>query len=132
MPRKPSRSILLADDEPILLRLISRVLEGAGYRVRTAATPDAARLALETDAPPDAAVLDASLSRRMGDHTLRRVLSSSGPPVIVLMSGAELEPELHRILIRHGGRFLAKPFEPGQLVRALRAVLTTRDGDQKA
>jgi CheY-like chemotaxis protein len=132
VPPNPQGSILLADDEPILVRLISRVLEGAGYRVHTAATAEAACLALEADDPPDAAVLDATLSRRMGNDKLRRVLTSPGRPGIVLVSGAELEPELHRLLVRHGGLFLAKPFEPGQLVRAVRETLVTRSEGQKA
>jgi CheY-like chemotaxis protein len=132
VPRKPQGSILLADDEPILVRLISRVLEGAGYRVHTAATAEAACLALESDDPPDAAVLDATLARCMGGDELDRVLTSRGRPAIVLVSGAELEPELHRLLLRHGGRFLAKPFEPGQLVRALQETLAILNREEKA
>jgi CheY-like chemotaxis protein len=130
--RKSHGSILLADDEPILVRLISRVLEGAGYRVHTVTTPEAACLALEAGDPFDAAVLDATLSRRMGADRLRRVLTSPGRPAIVLVSGAELEPELHRLLIRHGGCFVAKPFEPAELVRALRETLASRNGDPEA
>jgi DNA-binding response OmpR family regulator len=125
VPPKPQGSILLADDEPLLVRLVCRVLEGAGYRVSTATTPDAACEALESNEPADAAVLDATLSRRMGKDVLRRALTSGGPGII-LISGAELEPELHRLLARHGGRFLAKPFEPVQLVRAVREVLAER------
>ena len=127
MPGEASRAILLVDDEPVLARVASRVLSRAGYRVRTAVTAEEARLALEAGDPPDAVVLDATLCRRLGEELLSRMIESCGPPALVLTSGAELEPASARLLDRGRGRYLAKPFEPSQLLRTLREALSARE-----
>lgn len=121
-------TILLADDEPILLRLVSRVLSSAGYRVRSTASAEEARRALGAADPPDAVVLDATLARRLGDDLLAQLWSSSDRPAVVLMSGAELESPTAQLLARARGRFLAKPFEPSQLLLEVREALASREG----
>jgi two-component system chemotaxis sensor kinase CheA len=126
MARRARRLVLLADDEPILVRLESRILATAGYDVRTARSADETRSALESSEPVDAVVLDATLSRQLGEGPLSSLVGGPHGPALLLVSGAELDPASQRLLERRGGRFLAKPFEPWQLVGALRELLAAR------
>jgi DNA-binding NtrC family response regulator len=120
---RPRGTVLLADDEPLLLRLLSRVLGRRGFEVRTAASEAELRAALADPAGLAGAVIDATLLRRLGAEALRGALRARPGLGLVLVSGAEPEPTLAALLDEAGGRFLAKPFEPGRLLRALEEVL---------
>src|ERR1039458_5342264 len=86
-----SGRVLVVDDEPPLLRMLSLYLGRLGYSVTTAESTDAAWRLVEADpAAFAAAVLDGSMSgMSMGDLALRmlranqelRVLAASGDPV---------------------------------------------------
>jgi CheY-like chemotaxis protein len=123
-----SGRILVVDDEPPLLRMLSLYLSRLGYSVTTAETTDAAWSLVEAD--PSAfgvAVLDGSMSgMSMGDLALRmlranpalRVLAASGYP-LDMTELSEAAP----------GRvdFLQKPFTPEMLAAALRGLLGAQE-----
>src|ERR1017187_1990020 len=123
-----SGKILVVDDEPPLLRMLSLYLGRLGYSVTTAETTDAAWKLVEAEpAAFAAAVLDGSMSgMSMGDLALRmlranqelRVLAASGYPVDVTAL-SEAAP----------GRvdFLQKPFTPEMLAAALRGLLGAQE-----
>ena len=127
MPFAPGR-ILVVDDEPPLLRMLSLYLGRLGYSVTTVETTDAAWRLVEADpAAFTVAVLDGSMSgMSMGDLALRmlranpalRVLAASGYPVDIAAL-AEAAP----------GRvdFLQKPFSPEMLAAALRGLLGAQE-----
>ena len=123
-----SGRVLVVDDEPPLLRMLSLYLGRLGYSVTTAESTDAAWRLVEADpAAFAAAVLDGSMSgMSMGDLALRmlranqelRVLAASGYPVDVTAL-SEAAP----------GRvdFLQKPFTPEMLATALRGLLGAQE-----
>ena len=125
-----SGRVLVVDDEPPLLRMLSLYLGRLGYSVTTAESTDAAWRLVEADpAAFAAAVLDGSMSgMSMGDLALRmlranqelRVLAASGYPVD-MTALAEAAP----------GRvdFLQKPFTPEMLAAALRGLLGAQKED---
>jgi CheY-like chemotaxis protein len=127
MPFAPGR-ILVVDDEPPLLRMLSLYLGRLGYSVTTVETTDAAWRLVEADpAAFTVAVLDGSMSgMSMDDLALRmlranpalRVLAASGYPVDVTAL-SEAAP----------GRvdFLQKPFSPEMLAAALRGLLGAQE-----
>ena len=118
-------TVLVADDEDILLRLVVRVLERAGYEVRTARDVDETRRSL-AGAAFDAVVLDATLAPGGAEELLDEIGRAPGPPGVVLTSGAAPSEEARRALEALGGRFLAKPFAPAVLLEALQAVRAGR------
>ena len=119
-----SQRILVVDDEPSLLRILSIYLTRLGYLVSTSDTTEGAWQLFEAD--PGAfsvAVLDGSMAGiTMEDLALRmlranpalRVLAASGYPLDV----ASIEKEAP-------GRvnFLQKPFTPEKLDAAIRGLL---------
>lgn len=116
--------ILLVDDEPALLKMMSVYLERRGYAVTTSPSTDRAAEFVETQ--PNAfavAVLDATMPglsmeelalKLLGSNATLRVLAASGYPVDM----AALERAAP-------GRvaFLHKPFTPEMLVAAVRRLL---------
>jgi DNA-binding NtrC family response regulator len=119
-------AVLVADDEPLLQRLMERILVGAGFAVLVAGDGDAALRWLEDAARGPgigAVVLDVSMPPDGGDGTLARVGSSRPDLGVVMTSGAALAPHQREALERHDGVFLQKPFSPEALVRAVDEVL---------
>jgi CheY-like chemotaxis protein len=113
--------ILVADDEAILQRLMSRVLEGAGYEVVSVGSGGAALEALE-ESPGRfvAVVLDAGIAPHGAEPVLRHLLEAGSALRVVLSSGANIDPELRDLLEEVGGDFVPKPFPPDALLAAVR------------
>lgn len=114
-------TILVVDDEPSIVEIVTLYLRRAGYTVRTAADGDAAlrELAVQT---PDLVVLDLMLPHMDGLEITRRLRSEGDTPIIMLTSRSE---ETDRIVGLEMGAddYVVKPFSPQELVSRVRAVL---------
>ncbi|MEZ4332801.1 MAG: response regulator [Myxococcota bacterium] len=120
------RSILLVDDDPQLLRLMTRLLEKSGHVVRSATSAVEALTCFE-DGPPgfELAILDVNLAAGGGAEALLPELRARIPELeVVLISGDVLPASLEQALATRGGRFLRKPFAPS----ALLALVAEADG----
>ena len=113
----PAQHILLVEDDPDLLSLLTEVLEDEGYRVTAVSRRDQARRALRKS-DVDLLVADSVLRDGNGDDVAKSA-SRRGLPII-MMSG---EPD--RIARLTGGPmpFLQKPFRATALVRLIRQLL---------
>jgi two-component system alkaline phosphatase synthesis response regulator PhoP len=118
-------TVLVAEDEPGLLRLASLVLERAGFRVLKAQDgPEA--MATLASGPVDVLLLDATLVPTGAEMVLRSLQAEGrGRVGVVVFSGAPLEDDLRALLTSLSGRFLPKPFAPHELIEAVRD--STRD-----
>jgi chemosensory pili system protein ChpA (sensor histidine kinase/response regulator) len=87
------RDVLIADDEPMVARLLRIALERAGYRVST--VPDGlAAWERIRQAPPDVLITDIDMPRMNGEQLCRRVqaeLPDRTFPICVLTSKTALE-----------------------------------------
>jgi CheY-like chemotaxis protein len=111
--------ILVADDEPQILRMMCRVLS-PHYDVHTAADGLEA-LALADRVVFDLAVLDVQMPGCSGIEVARQLLGRLGSPSVLLASGVFADPDDSRDLAVPDGVFacLAKPFDPGELLDLL-------------
>lgn len=128
--RRPER-ILVVDDEAVLRKIIARVLERSGYEVTVAGSASEAEAVLDDGAEPDLVLCDVSLCGVHGADAVRRVRERCPGIPAILMSGSDPE-EVDRT--GEGDEelpFLAKPFEPGELVRRIRDVLDAPEGDRR-
>lgn len=116
-------SVLVVDDEPTIAEVVSRYLQRAGYRTRTAAD-GAEALAAATAEAPDLVVLDLMIPRIDGLEVMRRLRGNGGggPPIILLTAKGE---ESDRVIgLRLGADdYVVKPFSPAELVARVDAVL---------
>jgi DNA-binding response OmpR family regulator len=116
-------TVLIVDDEPTIVEVVSRYLERAGYVTLGAADgPEAVRLAEDGD--PDLIVLDLMLPGIDGLEVMRRLHERPGPPVPVILLTARGEESDRLVGLRRGADdYVVKPFSPAELVARVDAVL---------
>lgn len=121
-------SILIVDDEPALLKMLSVYLGRLGYDVRTAATTDLAWRTAE--AAPEkfaAAVLDASMAGMSMQELATRLLQANRAICVVAASGYPVDMTSLEAVAPGRVAFLHKPFTPEMLAAALRRMLAAQE-----
>lgn len=113
--------ILIVEDDREVSSLVSRFLRANGMRVSTAGDGRAMDKELK-DARIDLIVLDVMLPNEDGLSICRRLRASSMVPIIMLTAKAE---DIDRIVGLEMGAddYLAKPFNPRELLARIRSVL---------
>ncbi len=114
--------LLLAEDEPPLLRLAERALTRAGFLVRGAACAEEALMLAEDGAPPAALVSDVVMPGLDG-FALAERLRARLPGLPVLLLSGYAESALGRDLEREGLSLLAKPYRLEDLVTSVHRIL---------
>jgi CheY-like chemotaxis protein len=123
-PPRGTETVLLVDDEPAVLDLLTRILRLHGYTVLAAGhAPEALDLAQRHPGPVQLLVTDVSLPE-MGGAELARRLDRIRPGAKVLyVSGLPCETVFPNGLPGPGTAFLCKPFPHEALVRQVRGLL---------
>lgn len=125
MPAKQS-VIVVADDDPQLLRLAARNLELNGYIVRTVSDGQAALDTITAD-PPDLAVLDVMMPHLDGFAVCERVREFSSLPIMILTARGR-DQEKVRGFDLGADDYLTKPFNVGEFLARVRAILRRTQG----
>ena len=111
------KTILVVEDQALLLLLSEEVLTEAGYRVLIAA--DASRaMELSSREPIDLLVTDLSLPGISGRALAERLQASKPALAVLYTSGYPNEP-----LLAPDAAFLAKPFTPEMLLEAVAGLV---------
>jgi two-component system, NtrC family, response regulator GlrR len=120
--------ILIVDDDPNLLRLLSLRLSSEGYEVREAASGERA-LALLRESPPALLITDLQMSG-MDGMDLFSAAQRDYPalPVIILTAHGTI-PDAVLATRRGVSGFLTKPFEARDLMREIRRALSISGTD---
>jgi len=114
--------ILVVEDEPRVVRLVTEILRAVGYQVAVAATGETAieRVALEQ---PALILLDIMLPHGPdGYEVCRRIREFSDVPVIMITAKAR-EPDMLHGFDMGADDYLTKPFSAKELVARVKAVL---------
>ena len=119
---EPTRTVLIVDDDPQMLRLIRAMLGPQNVIVLAAPRPsDALRICGQEMV--DLLISDVSMPEMDGNKLAERVLKLHPHASVLLISGAVNEAPP----VRAGRvRFLKKPFFPAELIRLLREMLADR------
>ncbi len=115
-----TKHILLADDEPMVLRVLRLQLEKAGYAVETAKNGEEALQRIR-DLAPDALITDIEMPKLSGEE-LCKILQAECPerafPIFVATSLTDIRHREWAQAITNV-HFLEKPLSARQLLRAL-------------
>src|SRR5918912_989765 len=120
MPVKKT-TIVAADDDPQLLRLVTRNLEFEGYEVLPASDGQQALEQVEAHTP-DLVLLDVMMPRMDGFTVCQRVREFSTVPVIIVTARGQDQDKV-RGLDLGADDYLAKPFSVDELLARVHAVL---------
>jgi CheY-like chemotaxis protein len=120
-----SRRILIADDDPAILRLVATILERDGFAVVTARDGREAYKILQDNPTFKAAILDVVMPHISGPELVRQMKTE--PPLMsipVMMMTAEQDPKLSQDSFAAGAVvFLPKPFTTAQFQIMLQMLL---------
>lgn len=117
-------SILVVDDSPTQLRLITDALDGKGYQISTATSgEDAIEKAGQVN--PDLIILDIILPNQNGYQVCRQLKSTPATKDIkvVMLSTKDQDSDKFWGMKQGADDYLTKPFEEDDLLSAVRKLL---------
>ena len=113
--------LLVVDDDERLRTLLQRYLSSNGFRVSAAANAADARALMKSMAF-DLLILDVMMPGESGFDLTKSVRAGSSVPILMLTAKGEAEDRIRGL--EHGADdYLAKPFEPRELLLRVSALL---------
>ena len=123
----PPCHVLVVDDEPLLVRLMTRALEEAGFVVHAFDSGTRALAALLSEEEEfDVVVSDIRMPGVDGHRIAAAARAQANRPAVLLVTGFQ-EPEL--LLEMPYTARMNKPFNPGELVATVRRIVAARPCD---
>lgn len=120
----PSGTVLVVDDDPIIVSLLQVNFEIEGYDVLTA-TGGEAGLALARAGSPDVIVLDVMMPGIDGLEVARRLRDDPATKSIpVVMLSAKAQAADVQAGLEVADDYITKPFEPLELLERVGALVT--------
>lgn len=113
--------ILIIDDDEKLTSLLERFLSDFGFQVASAHTPSSGMQSIQHFSP-DLIILDIMLPEMDGFQVCKTIRKSSSVPIIMLTARGELTDRVVGLELGSDD-YLAKPFEPRELVARINTVL---------
>ena len=119
-------SILIADDDPNIVRALAFLMQAEGHDVRTAADGDAA-LAAVAEAPPELVLLDVMMPKRNGYDVCRALRADPhyARLRIVMLTARGREADKRAGIELGVDAYLTKPFAISEVVGCVNDVLAT-------
>ncbi len=124
--------VLVVDDDPDTLRLVTFRLARAGHRIMAAQSAVEALEQVARYGGPDLAVLDVGMPGMTGLELLQRLRGQHGlehmPAIFLSARVAPRDIEAGRAL---GARYLTKPFVATALLRAIESATSAPEDDAR-
>lgn len=117
--------ILVVDDEANIRRMVGRLLETEGHRVREAAH-GAAALAAVAEEEPDVVLLDLAMPEMDGLTALRSLREGRPDLPVVMMSGRATLADAVQATKLGAFHFIEKPLNPEAVLLTVRGALELR------
>lgn len=119
-----TETVLLVEDEAMILEMTRTMLKRLGYKVLTASTPnEAVRLAKEYKEQIDLLTTDVIMPEMNGKELATRLTTLFPNMRILFMSGYTADVIAHHGVLEDGEKFLQKPFSMMTLAIKVREVL---------
>ncbi|HET8683512.1 MAG TPA: response regulator transcription factor, partial [Micromonosporaceae bacterium] len=118
----PEARLLVVEDDPNILELLSATLRFAGFDVATA-TSGTQAVAMARTGRPDLVVLDVMLPDLDGFEVVRRLRGGGARTPVVFLTARDGTDDKIRGLTLGGDDYVTKPFSLEELTARIRAVL---------
>jgi len=112
-----TRRVLLAEDHYVSRHLLERNLQNWGFDVTTVDNGEKAAEVLNSENPPDLAILDWMMPGLDGVEVCQRVRAQEGLPYIylILLTARSTKEEIAAGLDAGADDYVTKPFDPSEL-----------------
>ena len=121
---KNKEKILVVDDTPASLKLLTDIMKAEGYDVRSAISGELALFAAASN-PPDLILLDIRMPEMDGFEVCRRLkatFSTQNVPVIFVTAASETDEKVHGFALG-AVDYVTKPYQRDELLSRVRAHL---------
>jgi len=121
--------ILIVDDNPTNLKLVTYLMQQSGYDVTTAADANDAMASIRTT-PPDLILMDVQLPGIDGLELTRRLKAdpATKPIVIIAVTAYAMKGDQEKALIAGCDDYVTKPIDTKELPLTVAKHLAARDG----
>lgn len=117
------KTVLLVEDEEVILAVTKKMLLRQGYNVLSAASPvDAIRIAQECMQTVDVLLTDVIMPEMNGRELAKRILKMYPDIQCVYMSGYTADVIAHHGVLEDGVHFIQKPFSYEDMTMALNRI----------
>jgi len=117
-------TVLLVDDEVVIINVVKSILEGMGYNVLIARCgEDAIEVYKKNGQEIDLVILDMSMPSMGGSETYDSLKDVNPDVKVLLTSGYSIDGQASEILERGCDGFIEKPFTINELSQKLRGIL---------
>ncbi len=120
--------LLVVEDDPNIVELLSASLRFAGFEV-SAATNGAEAISAAREVHPDLVVLDVMLPDLDGFEVIRRMRERGVRTPVVFLTARDATDDKIRGLTLGGDDYVTKPFSLEELTARIRAVLRRSSGE---
>jgi putative two-component system response regulator len=120
--------ILVIDDEPLILRVVSRFLQSNGFEFVDAVNDSRKALARIEEFRPDLILLDVIMPHMSGLDVLRSITArrhENHLPVIILSASTDVDTKREALALG-ATEFLSKPVDPNDLILRVRNALLVK------
>jgi len=121
--------LLVVEDDPNIVELLSASLRFAGFEVRTATSGSSGVIAFK-EQRPDLVVLDVMLPDLDGFEVIRQMRADGVRTPVVFLTARDATEDKVRGLTLGGDDYVTKPFSLEELTARIRAVLRRTAGEQ--
>jgi signal transduction histidine kinase/ActR/RegA family two-component response regulator len=119
-----SETILLVDDEEVIVKMGARMLEGLGYKVLQAKSGnEALTIYGRSHDLIDVIILDLIMPHMHGGQVFDRMRKINPQAKVLLSSGYSLKGQAEKIIKRGCDGFIQKPFDTVRLSKKIREIL---------
>ena len=114
--------ILVVDDEDIVLESCQAVFELEGFEAVLVPSADKALEAMKND-NFDLLLIDVKMPKKDGMYLMRKIKEQWPDIPIIVMSGYYTTETIQEAIRMGAATFIAKPFEPDELIKIVRQVI---------
>jgi UDP-3-O-acyl N-acetylglucosamine deacetylase len=127
--RSMAKRVLIVDDQPSILTMLSAILEDEGYETVTTGS-GAAALDLFTSESPDVVFLDVWLADLDGLEILQALRDRDPNAAVIMISGHGTASTAVKAMKMGACDFIEKPLSYTQVVQAVAGALARRSGSE--
>ncbi|MCK5163679.1 MAG: response regulator [Desulfobacula sp.] len=124
IPSSQGETILVVEDDPAILKIIQKILEGLGYTVLTSNAPEKVMDIVKEYTGKIHLLITDVVMPKMNGHDLAKLLQAICPDLkCMFMSGYTANAIVHQGVLDKGVNFIQKPFSRKELAETVRKVL---------